>query len=683
MRGTTLLTKIVNLNEIDTLKLIIDALDALVYVVELDTYEILFANKKCYEEFGDIIGRPCFEALQVGMTTPCGGCVFADDTFKENTSNYKWEHTNSRNKKTYLFSTKMLSLNGRRIKIQVGIDISEQKKLEAEINEQQKKHIETFETFTNATIEALIIYDKNKKCYKVNKVAPEMLGYTASEMIGMDALDFIAEESLEHVRTVIQNRNQEPYEAYMVRKDGSKFPAILRGKDIMLNNKTIRVSAVLDITEIKEKEKLISNLAYYDSLTSLPNRVLLERQVVQLISKTQRTKVYCAMMFIDLDHFKTVNDTKGHIIGDQILVECAARLKSITRGYDIVARFGGDEFIIVIDTQTTDKAKAIDMITAVANKVIKTIKMPFEINKDIFQLSASVGIVDFNDQQDFVELLKLADSAMYHAKDNGRDNFNFFNPDLQSEIQRKALVLERLRDAIHNNKLQVHYQKQVDCCENVIGVEALARWNDDVLGSVSPAEFIPIAEESGLIVRFGEYVLDEAGKLLAEWSTDEEKKKWRVSVNISLNQFDREEFVSLIRSVVEKYKIQANVLRLEITESLLLKNAENALRKIEYLKNFGVTISIDDFGTGYSSLSYLKKLPIDELKIDQSFIKDILTDENDVTIVMAIIAIGKKFGFEVIAEGVETTELYEKLKSMGCDYYQGFLFSRPSPKETL
>lgn len=678
-----MLTKITNLSETDTLKLIIDALDALVYVVEFDTYRILFANKKCYEEFGDIKGCTCYRMLHDNMTEPCPGCNFTENDYKEHNFDIQWEQSNSKTGKTYLFSRKLLSLDGKKIKIQIGVDITEQKKLEKEIYEQQIKNIDTFEAFTNATIEGLIICDMNKKCCKVNKIAPELFGYTPEEMIGMDALAFVAPESFEHVKTVINNRNQEPYEAVLLRKDGSKFPAILRGKDMMLNNETIRVSAVMDITEIKEKEKMISSLAYYDSLTSLPNRVLLEQEAGRLISRTQRSKEYCALMFIDLDHFKTVNDTKGHIVGDQILVECAKRLKKITRGYDIVARFGGDEFIVVAETRTTDKMKAVEIIAAIADKIIQIIKVPFEIDRDVFQLSASVGIVDFNDRRDFVELLKLADSAMYHAKDNGRDNFNFFNPELQDEIQRKSVVLERLRDAIRHERLSIHYQKQVDSAQNVIGVEALARWHDEVLGHVSPAEFIHIAEESGLIVKFGKYVLEQAGQLLSEWENHSEKSRWRVSVNISLNQFEREDFVDLVRGVMEKYRVGRDLLRLEITEGLLIKNAENALRKIGYLKELGVSISIDDFGTGYSSLSYLKKLQIDELKIDKSFIEDILTDENDETIVTAILAIGKKFGFEVIAEGVETNELYEKLKTLGCGLYQGFYFSRPVPKEML
>ncbi len=675
---------ILDLSEYETLKLILDEIDALIYVIDIQTHEILYENKKCLDEFGDALHQKCFIALQGGNDMACKGCPLSDENFvKEDNATYKWEHTNSINNKTYLFSDKNFMFNNRPSKIQIGIDITNQKNLESKIKEQQKKNLETFEAFTNSTIEGLIIYDRNKKCYKVNKIAPELFGYEAEEMIGKEAYEFIAEESLDFVKNVIHNQNQEPYEAWMKRKDGSTFPAILRGKDITLNNEKIRVSAVFDITDIKEKEKEISKLAYYDSLTSLPNRALLEDRANQLILTNERSKNYGALMFVDLDHFKTINDTKGHVVGDKILIECAKRLQKITRAYDTVARFGGDEFIVLINTQSTNRLIATEVISIIAKKILIALKMPYKVESSHFQLSASVGIAMFNDKISFSELLKHADSAMYYSKDKGRDNFSFFDPKLQKKIERKAVLLERLRDAVKNNTLEIHYQKQVDKNKKVIGVEALARWNDEVLGTVSPIEFIPIAEESGLIIKFGNYLIEEAAKLLKEWREDKKKKEWRISINISLTQFERDDFIVFMAKTVDRFKIPKNRLRLEITESLLLKNAELALKKIDILKELGISISIDDFGTGYSSLSYLKKLSIDELKIDKSFINEIITDENDETIVTAILSIGKKFGFEIIAEGVENKKIYEKLKSLGCNLYQGYYFAKPAPKSEL
>ena len=671
-------------NNHSALHSIIDEIDAVIYVIDAISYEILYANKKCITEFGDIIGQRCFSVLQENVSSPCGECSLSKDNITELENNtFKWEQKNSKNNKTYFFSDKIIKLNDKPVKVQIGIDITAQKQLEEKINLHKEQSLETFETLTNSTIEGLIIYDEHKECYQVNKVAPELLGYKAEEMIGMEAFDFVAPESMDIIREVIHHTNQEPYEAIMLRKDGSTFPALLRGKDIKLNGKELRVSAILDITQIKEKERIISDLAYYDSLTSLPNRVLLSDRVNQLLLKNKRTDHFGALMFIDLDHFKIINDTKGHISGDKILVDCAKRLKNTIRGYDTVSRFGGDEFIVLIDTRRTDKADAINDVTVVANKILRIFKEPFYINTSSFQLSASIGISLFNSNITFEEILKRADSAMYHSKDHGRNRFNFFDPQLQQKIERKALVLERLRKAIKEKSIQIYYQKQVDTNEKILGFEALARWNDEILGNVSPIEFIPLAEESGLIIEFGTYLIQETGKLLQLWAKDKEKKEWKISINISLSQFEKENFIYIVEDAVEDYNIPKNRLRLEITESILLKNVDRTLEKIQFFKNLGISISIDDFGTGYSSLSYLKKLSIDELKIDKSFVEDILTDENDETIILAIISIANKFGIEIIAEGVETQEVFEKLKELGCHSFQGYYFSKPLPLEQI
>ena len=680
------LENLIDIESGKSIDFIINEIDAVVYVIDVENSTILYANEKCKEEFGDIIGQVCYQALQSNKTKPCEDCLLSNNNYLNHiNSTYKWEHTNSINNKTYLFSERIVPNNDKNsyIKIQIGIDVTNQKELENKVLEQQLKTIETFEALSNATIEGLIIYNSDKKCIKVNQIAPELLGYTADEMIGKSAFDFIADESIELVKRVIKNQDQSPYEAIMIRKDGSKFPAMLRGKDIKLGDENIRVSALMDITDIKLKEAEISQLAYYDSLTSLPNRTLLEDRVTQLIYKTKRTGQYSALMFVDLDHFKIINDTRGHIIGDKILQQCANRLSSITRQYDTVARFGGDEFIILIDTQTSDYSLAVNDISIIADKILHTLKHPFYIDNSEFLLSASIGIALFNSAISIDELMKRADSAMYHSKDNGRDNYSFFNQNLQTSLERKATLLSKLREAIENKKVTIQYQTQVDYNKTVVGVEALARWTDDELGAISPMEFIPIAEESGLIVKFSIYLLNEVATLIKSWENDELKSKWRISVNISLKQFERDDFYDVIHHLIKKYDIQADKIRLEITESLLLKDAQNALLKINQLKALGVTISIDDFGTGYSSLSYLKKLPIDELKIDKSFVADILDDKNDETIVVSILSIAKQFGFDVIAEGIENEEIYQKLIDLGCAYFQGYCFHRPTPKEYL
>ncbi|RXK14443.1 diguanylate cyclase [Halarcobacter mediterraneus] len=663
---------------------IVDEIDALVYAIDIENYEILYTNKKCKEEFGNIVGQKCYKSLQ-NKNRPCIECPTNNNEKKEVNHSYKWEHTNEFNKKTYLFSDRIIKSHNsnKLIKVQVGIDITTQKNLEKEVEQQQLKTLETFEALFNSTIEALIIYNMDKKCINVNDIAPRLLGYTKEEMIGKDALSFIASESLHVVSEAINNSDQEPYEALMLKKDKTTFPALIRGKNITLNSKTIRISAVIDISKIKEKEKEISKLAFYDCLTLLPNRTLLKRKTENLISYNRRHSDYCSFIFIDLDHFKTINDTKGHLIGDLILIQCAKRLENLLKKGDFIGRFGGDEFIILVNTYKKNKEEAKKEIEKITKKILNTIKETFTVKQNQYQLSASIGIAMFNEDISFHELLKRADTAMYFVKDKGRDDFGFFDPKLQKSLERKAIVLQRLREAINNAKINIHFQKQVNSKEEVIGVEALARWEDEELGFVSPAEFIPIAEESGLIIRFGHCLIEETAKVLQEWQNDKEKKHWRISINVSLSQFQRDDFEYLIKNAILKYKINANLLRLEITESLLLKNADKALEKIDYLKELGLTLSIDDFGTGYSSLAYLKKLPVDELKIDKSFIDDIVTNKSDETIVAAILEIGNQFGFEVIAEGVETKEIYEKLLNLGCKYFQGYYFAKPKKKEDL
>jgi len=675
---------LINLKSQEALQFIVDGIDAIIYIIDIENYEILYANKHCLEQFGSIIGKTCYSALQKDRKQPCDYCDLLDNKYpKEVGSTYKWEHHNTLNNKHYIFSDKITLINDRKVKVQIGINITKQKELETKILEQKTKNIETFEALSNSTIEGLIIYDENKKCISTNSVAPELFGYEAQEMIGKSAFEFIAYESVNHIKNVINNQNQEPYEAIMLRKDGSKFPAILRGRDIQLEGKNIRVSAVMDITKIKEKEEEILQLAYFDSLTTLPNRTLLEDRASRLINKNNRNKNYGALMFIDLDNFKNINDTKGHIVGDKILVECAKNLSKTIRKYDTVARFGGDEFVVLIDTQHVDKNSAVKSIRTVANNILRRISQPLTIKNVEYQLTASIGISIFNDNITFDELMKRADSAMYHSKDKGKNSFSFFDPKLQKEIERKTIIAEKLRGAIKNNKIKIHYQKQLNQNQKVVGVEALLRWTDKTLGYVSPVEFIAIAEESDLILKLGNYVIEESIKLISSWEKDKIKKDWKISINISIKQFEKDNFAKIIEKHIYQYNIVPNKLRLEFTESLLLKNTEKTLEKINYLKKLGLTFSIDDFGTGYSSLSYLKKLPIDELKIDKSFIDDILTDENDETIVLAILEIGNKFGFEVIAEGVETKEMYEKLLTLGCKYFQGYYFAKPIPEKEL
>lgn len=547
-----------------------------------------------------------------------------------------------------------------------------------------KNSVNLFKIFIDSTIEGLIISDEDGFCIDTNKVSPLLFGYEYGEMVGKNSLDFVAPQSYELVKKMMKNSSQEPYEAFVKRKDGSIFPAIVRGRDLMLESKKIRVSAILDISDIKKNEEKILKLAHYDILTELPNRILLKDYIQKALKQSSKTFHYGALLCIDIDYFKSINDLAGHEIGDTVLVEASKRIKKSIRQNDIAARLGGDEFAILIDTYKTNKREALCNLEVIVKKILFELQKPYIVSQYDFHLSASIGIAFFNNDNHCAdELMKYADSAMYNAKSNGRNTFNFFDPKLQSLIEEKIKLINDLRKAIKEHAFHLNYQPQISSDTKIVGVEALVRWKHPESGMISPAAFIPAAEESGLIVPLGEWILEEAVKQIKLWETDAVKKHWHISVNISYRQFEKDDFTQSAQKILEKHSVKAEMLRLELTESLLIKNTSEALNKLHKLKQMGFSISIDDFGTGYSSLSYLKELPIDELKIDQSFIRDLTIDPNDEIITQTIISIGKKFGLEVIAEGVETQEQYEKLLGMGCQYFQGYLFAKPTTPDLL
>jgi len=677
-------------NLFKSMDMIINDAGALVYVIDLESYEIVYANKKCIEEFGEnIIGKTCYKVLQNNEDAPCPFCSLHNKE-SENVKLgdcFEWENLNSINGRYYLFNDRIaLWDNNRKVKIQVGIDVTKQHQLQEELLREKNNATASFEALLDATIEAIFIFDKDKKCKLVNQVAVRLLGYEKEEMLHKRALDFIAPESMESVLEYMKNSVQEPYKAQMLRKDGTTFPALLRGHNVILAGEQVRVSAVIDMSEQQEYENKILQLAHYDILTSLPNRALLKEYISQAINRSKRTKSYHALLFIDLDNFKMVNDTVGHNIGDEVLVETARRLKSSIRKNDIVARLGGDEFVILIETNDSKKEDVIRHVAIIAQKILNALQDPYNIAKHSFRISASIGIKLFNDDELSMDaLMKYADSAMYNAKFGGKNRFEFFNPEIQKLMEEKILLTENLRIAIEENNMQLYYQPQIffDQEVKIVGVEALIRWIDPEKGVISPADFIPLAEESGLIVSLGEWILQEAVQQIKLWSKDKQKREWRVAVNVSSKQFESPQFVEKLESLLEKFQINNTLLMLELTEGILIKNIDATVEKLYRLKSLGLSMSIDDFGTGYSSLAYLKKLPMDELKIDKSFVDDITEDENDAIIIKTIISIGQKFGLDVIAEGVEREEQLEKLRSFGCKYFQGYFFAKPTEASLL
>jgi len=431
-------------------------------------------------------------------------------------------------------------------------------------------------------------------------------------------------------------------------------------------------------TARKLAEDEIERLAFYDPLTNLPNRRLLHDRLQQSLVSNARHCNHGAVLFIDLDNFKNLNDTKGHNIGDQLLVEVAGRLMNCVRVGDTVARLGGDEFVIILNGLSETAAQAASQTEAVGNKILAAICQPYLLQELTHHCSASMGVCLFHHQDSTVdELLKYTDAAMYQAKRAGRNTLSFYDPAMQTTLEIRTALEMDLRCALAENQFVLFYQMQVDHCGDIVGAEALIRWRHPQRGMISPAEFIPLAEETGLILPIGKWVLETACAQLKNWENSPDRQALQLAVNVSAPQFHQPDFVELVRETLHNLDLNPDRLKLELTESLVLDNIDDTIVKMQLLKEIGVRFSMDDFGTGYSSLSYLTKLPIDQLKIDQSFVRNTNAKQSDAVIVQTIIGMADNLGIECIAEGVETADQYEFLKQHGCRLYQGYLFSRP------
>lgn len=446
--------------------------------------------------------------------------------------------------------------------------------------------------------------------------------------------------------------------------------------------KAARMSGICrDVTLQKLHEYEINLLAFYDPLTKLPNRRLLVDRLKHAMAVSAHSQTYGAVLFLDLDHFKMLNDTRGHDVGDLLLLEVSNRLSDSLREGDSVARLGGDEFVVILESLSTQQNLAMQQAELVANKICDLLAQPYELDAYQYQTSSSIGISLFIDQHENVDdLLKHADSAMYQAKAAGRGVCRFFDPVMQTALERRALLEDDLRRAVENhNELELHYQIQVDEQRNVLGAEVLLRWNHPERGMVLPSEFIPLAEETGLIVAIGDWILKSAVVQLKVWQDHLYLSQIKLAVNVSEKQFRKTDFVEKIRRLLEMSGVKADSLKLELTEGSMLENISDSIKKMHELKKMGVCFSLDDFGTGYSSLAYLKQLPLDQIKIDQSFVRDITTDPNDAAIVVMIIAMSQALRINVLAEGVETKAQRDFLQTHGCNAYQGYLFSQAIP----
>ena len=538
--------------------------------------------------------------------------------------------------------------------------------------------------------EGMFITDAKQNILKVNSAFTKITGYSANEMADQTPAMFKStkhdEDFYRLIFDTVKTTGSWQGEVWTLRKNREHFPlwvtvTALRSPGNITTN---YIFSLVDITDRKVAEDEIRSLAFYDSLTNLPNRRLLTERLQHALATSSRTENYGALLFIDLDNFKKLNDTRGHDVGDLLLEMVGQRLSMCLRQGDTAARLGGDEFVVLLEDLNKDIAHAADLSELVAQKIQCELNLPYMLKGKTHHISPSIGVTIFKSNEVTVDdLLKHADLAMYQAKDAGRNTIRFFDPEMQKTVDDNAALESDLRQAIAGQQFVLHYQVQTDSNDHIVGAEALIRWNHPERGMVSPAEFIPVAEENGLILQIGDWILDTASKQLHQWSLDPQTADLTLAVNISARQFHDAHFVDNVLSALNRNLADPNRLKIELTESLLLKDIDGVITKMRALMLNGVRFSLDDFGTGYSSLAYLKRLPLEQLKIDQSFVRDIFIDSNDLAIVRAIVTLGLSMGLDIIAEGVETPEQQEFLQSCGCKMFQGYLFGRPIPADLL
>lgn len=534
--------------------------------------------------------------------------------------------------------------------------------------------------------EGMLVIDHDWKILRINQSFSQITGYSSDEIIGKSP--YFLDETILNLDFIddfyqqIQLNGIWQGELINKRKSGELFPAWINISSVKDENgkATHYVGTFSDITKRKAIEDEIKNLAFYDPLTQLPNRRLLIDRLKQAIAVSVREERKGALLFIDLDNFKMLNDTLGHDKGDLLLKIVADRLSICTREGDTVARLGGDEFVVMLENLSNDSFEASRLAEIVATKIITDLNQTYWLGLNEHHSSPSIGVTLFGDHLESIEEpLKRADLAMYQAKSSGRNTVRFFDPKMQAKVNERAELEESLRDAMMSDQFELYYQAQMTNQNNLFGAEVLIRWNHPVKGIISPLEFIPLAEETGLISIIGYWVLDTVCKQLIEWEKYEHLKNICISVNVSPNQFNQYNFHEQVFDILDFTGANPRLLKLELTEGFSITDIEGVIEKMTRLKERGIGISLDDFGTGYSSLSYLKRLPLEQLKIDQSFVRDILVDPNDAAISKMVIVLAESLGLTVIAEGVETREQQYYLESQGCYKYQGYLFSRPLP----
>ncbi|MFZ6655182.1 sensor domain-containing protein [Undibacterium sp. TJN19] len=532
-----------------------------------------------------------------------------------------------------------------------------------------------------SSTDAIFITDANQNIITTNPSFERLSSYTEQEMVGKTPREFFREEdNAEQVENLMKELEHLGFwegELWNRRKNGHAYLcmiSLVRVQDEQ--GKALNyIGFFKDRTETHTAKQRIEELAFSDVLTGLPNRLLLSERIKQSITVASRNNSTFALLFLDLDHFKQINDSLGHPFGDRVLQQVTERLKKCVRQVDTASRLGGDEFVLLLHEADAEGAEIC------ARRVLEELSAPFSLDGMNFTVTSSIGIALYPaDGHSMADLIKNADSAMYHVKERGRSDFRFYQRQMNIGLLSRMKLDHAMRQALEHDLFRLHYQAQIDLdTGKIFGVEALLRWTDKDLGEVSPAQFIPVAEESGVIVPIGNWVMQTAIRQAALWNRD--GKAIRVAINVSALQFQQTNFVDSIAAALQEHDLKPQCIELELTESILIRDVEEALRKLQSLAELGVKLAIDDFGTGYSSLSYLKRFPIYKLKIDRSFIDDLPGDESDVAIVTAIIHLAHALKLRVIAEGVETTEQRDYLRKLNCDEMQGYLFSQAMSAE--
>ncbi len=562
----------------------------------------------------------------------------------------------------------------------IGHDITHRREAEEKLKQSESSFRSLFDNLQ----EGVYVQDRDGRFIMVNDGAARMYKQPREWFIGKTPWDIAAPglndlESLTARNEKVLSGTPQTFEFWSQKADGTIFPKEVRltlgswfGEDVIF-------ATANDITERRKQEELILHQAHFDSLTDLPNRFLALDRLSQLINEAHRDREHVAVLFLDLDDFKKINDTLGHDTGDQLLTEAASRLQEGVRRGDTVGRHGGDEFIVLLGglTHATDARP-------VAETLLKQFRDAFRIDGREMILTASIGIAVYPDDGDHpLELLRKADSAMYHSKEQGRNTYSYFTEEMNKEVSRRLLLEEQMHGALGRNEFRLCYQPKVDLhSEEIIGVEALLRWHNPALGDVEPVEFIPIAEQTGLIVPIGQFVITESLRVSAEWQR-RLGRPFSIAVNLSPRQFRDPNLLSFVERALQQTTPLHAALELEITEGVLMSGHSYIKEALSALSDLGVDIAMDDFGTGYSSLSYLRNYPFNVLKIDREFVKGVSTNHADRELVNAAIAMAHGLGLKVVAEGVETEEQRALLAYQGCDYGQGFLFSRPVPAEKI